>query len=49
MPNVTAFGNIHSLHYAMAKNETLATMMNLYLLMDSENLKEFANLNLLVA
>ena len=49
LPNVTAFGNIHSLHYAMAKNETLATMMNLYLLMDSENLKEFANLNLLVA
>ena len=49
LPNVTAFGNLHSLHYAMAKNETLATMVNLYLLMDSENLKEFANLNLLVA
>ena len=49
LPNVMAFGNIHSLHYAMAKNETLATMVNLYLIMDSENLKEFANLNLLVA
>lgn len=44
LPNVMAFGNLHSLHSAMAKNETLATMMNLYLLMDSENLKEFANL-----
>ena len=49
LPNVTAFGNMHSLHYAMANNETLATMMNLYLIMNSENLKEFTNLNLLVA
>ena len=48
LPNVTVFGNIHSLHYAMAKNETLATMVNLYLLMDSENLKEFTNLSLLL-
>lgn len=40
LPNVTAFGNLHSLHYAMAKNETLATMVNLYLLMNSKTRKE---------
>ena len=40
LPNVRAFGNIHSLHYAMANNETLATMVNLYLLMDSKTRKE---------
>ncbi|MCZ6167988.1 calcium-binding protein, partial [Campylobacter ureolyticus] len=47
LPNVTAFGNIHSLHYAMAKNETLATMVNLYLLMDSKTRKE--NINTLIS
>ena len=40
LPNVRAFGNLHSLHYAMAKNETLATMINLYLIMDSKTRKE---------
>ena len=40
LPNVRAFGNLHSLHSAMAKNETLATMVNLYLLMDSKTRKE---------
>ena len=44
LPNVKAFGNIHSLHYVMAKNETLATMVNLYLLMDSDTRK--ANLQI---
>ena len=47
LPNVKAFGNIHSLHYAMANNETLATMMNLYLIMDSETRKE--NINTLIS
>ncbi len=47
LPNVTAFGNLHSLHYAMAKNETLATMVNLYLLMDSKTRKE--NINTLIS
>ena len=40
LPNITATGNLHSLHSAMANNETLATMMNLYLLMDSDTRKE---------
>ena len=40
LPNIIATGNLHSLHYAMAKNETLATMVNLYLLMNSKTRKE---------
>ena len=40
LPNIIATGNLHSLHYAMANNETLATMVNLYLLMDSKTRKE---------
>ena len=46
LPNVTASGNLSSLHSAMAKNENLAIMMNLYLLMDSDTRK--ANINTLI-
>ena len=46
LPNITATGNLHSLHSAMSKNETLATMLNLYLLMDSDTRK--ANINSLI-
>ena len=44
LPNVVATGNLHSLHSAMANNETLVTMVNLYLLMDSDTRK--ANLQI---
>ncbi|GKH61412.1 hypothetical protein CE91St25_17480 [Campylobacter ureolyticus] len=40
LPQVKAFGNLSSLQEAMANNPKLATMMNLYLLMDEKAKKE---------
>ena len=40
LPQVKAFGNLSSLQEAMANNPKLATMLNLYLLMDEKTKKE---------
>ncbi|WP_309137411.1 calcium-binding protein, partial [Campylobacter ureolyticus] len=40
LPQVKAFGNLSSLQEAMVNNPKLATMMNLYLLMDEKTKKE---------
>ncbi|WP_050335801.1 calcium-binding protein [Campylobacter ureolyticus] len=43
LPQVKAFGNLSSLQEAMANNPKLATMVNLYLLMDEKAKKENIN------
>lgn len=43
LPQVKAFGNLNSLQVAASKNEKLATMINLYLMLNPEDRKKHIN------
>jgi len=43
LPRVKAFGNLNSLQVAASKNEKLATMINLYLMLNPEDRKKHIN------